>query len=746
MFPRLLVSLVLLVAWAALPACGDDSSMVTDSSVGTDGDTPDVAVPDGFCPATVTFRATGSTPDVHIAGPFNDWDETADRMVDDGTGVYRVTLALTPGVHPYKFFVEGDGREPWRLDPDNAYRAYDSGEENSGLRVADCRVPGLTVDTATGVRGEDGVGRIDATVRYDRRLAGPADMVTAELRSGRSTRALDGAEVTVAGDVITVAVTGLAEGKHTVRISAIDTAGVEAESVLLPVWIEAEPFEWRDALIYMILTDRFKNGDATNDGEPTMASPGAEWDGGDLEGVKEAIESGYLDRLGVSALWLTPFNDNPDVAYADADDFHSVAGYHGYWPVDARAVDPRLGGEEALDELVAVAHEHGIRILMDLVVNHVHEDHPYYRDHPTWFNTGCICGTGGCDWTERRLDCLFRDYMPDLNWEVTDASEQVIEDSLYWLERFDLDGFRVDAVKHVVDGAIFNLGMRVRERFETAGTEYFLMGETAQGWDSSSGPTEGGNPGNYDIISRYITPDGLDGQFDFVLYYAASLQFLGDTPGRGMAHVDFWTQASMERYPRGAVMTPYIGSHDTQRFLTLQAHPGQANNKWDDLPTAPDWDEPYDRMYVALAWLLAIPGAPLLYYGDEYGEFGGADPDNRHVMRFDGALNTREQNQLDRVSRLGRARADLVGLRRGAYRTLQADDDLWVVARGEGEDLVLVVVNRGAAPRAESIPVPADVAAEGRSFVDALAGGATPTVERAAITLTIPGRSALYLH
>ncbi|NIS33009.1 MAG: hypothetical protein GWN73_22015, partial [Actinobacteria bacterium] len=80
------------------------------------------------------------------------------------------------------------------------------------------------------------------------------------------------------------------------------------------------------------------------------------------------------------------------------------------------------------------------------------------------------------------------------------------------------------------------------------------------------------------IISRYITPYGLHGQFDFVLYYAGSLQFLGDFPGRGMAHVDFWTRASMEQYPLGSVMTPYIGSHDTQRFITLTAHPDLANN------------------------------------------------------------------------------------------------------------------------------------------------------------------------
>ena len=111
--------------------------------------------------------------------------------------------------------------------------------------------------------------------------------------------------------------------------------------------------------------------------------------------------------------------------------------------------------------------------MMDLVVNHVHEDHPYVDEHPDWFNSGCMCGTDQCDWTERRLDCLFRDYMPDVNWKHRDASEQMIEDALWWLETFDLDGARVDAVKHVDDLAVTNLGMRINEKFEVAGTDYY---------------------------------------------------------------------------------------------------------------------------------------------------------------------------------------------------------------------------------------------------------------------------------
>ena len=139
----------------------------------------------------------------------------------------------------------------------------------------------------------------------------------------------------------------------------------------------------------------------------------------------------------------------------------------------------------------------------DFVVNHVHQDHPYHIDHPEWFNQGCICGEENCDWTEHRLDCLFRDYMPDLNWKDRNASEQMIEDILWWIETYDLDGGRIDAVKHVNDLAITNLAVRINERFETAGTDIYLKGETAMGW---SGHNLESNSEQYGTINHYMGP------------------------------------------------------------------------------------------------------------------------------------------------------------------------------------------------------------------------------------------------
>ena len=664
-----------------------DGSAVDDGSTDLGGGDLGPELPAGLCPVEVTYRTTASTPTVHVAGTFNDFDPLADELVDDGAGTYRSTLLLAPGVYPYKLVVQGDGEEPWRLDPANGYRAWHEGVDNSGLRVADCFRPQLEVlyAEATAAAG------ITVGARYVQGRAGDLQEVRAELRRGRVRTALEVSYVLdESPPVAVVAAGGLAAGKYTVALTPVDREGAEGEPLLVLLWVEASPFDWKDALLYLSMPDRFRNGDPANDAAAGDASPGADFEGGDLNGLTEAVREGYFDQLGVNAIWVTPWVDNPAGSYLAADGVHRVTGYHGYWPTSPLGVDPRFGGPEALHELVEAAHERGIRILMDLVVNHVHEDHPYVSEHPDWLSDGCVCGTADCDWTERRLDCLFRPYMPDIDWTQLAAQERFLDDAEAWLATYDLDGFRVDAVKHVPDSAVQNLRVRIRDRFETGNAYYFMVGETAMGWDSGAGPTEGGNPTNYGTIARYVGPDALDGQLDFVLYYAAALQFLRDDPGRGMLHIDYWTRASLEQYPADAPMTPFLGSHDTPRWISLQSDPARATNQWSDLPAGPTTQEPYDRMYVAFGWLYALPGVPLLYQGDEYGQAGGADPDDRRMTRFGAELSARERSQLERVAALGRARAELPGLRSRVYRPLLVTEDVWVVARGRDADLAIV--------------------------------------------------------
>ena len=595
----------------------------------------------------VLFTWTGSASTVELAGEW-DWDNPT--TMTESSGIWSATLDLTDGLYCYKFIVDGD----YIFDPSNTYRGYCDGIENSVVRVGD--TPSLSHQ-----------------ITDDKLVVSSVDNPNFNYPFIQN------------GDTWELNLTQLEDGKHSITLAA------DGKESLAVFWTGPDAdFIWDDALIYMVMTDRFVNGNTSNDGAVSGAEAEADWMGGDLEGVTQMIKSGYFNDLGVNALWISPFNTNPTGSYVAADGQHMVSGYHGYWPVEPRQVDPRFGGEAALTEMVDAAHDAGLRVMADFVVNHVHEDHIYAQQHPEWFNQGCICGTDFCDWTERRLDCLFMDYMPDLDWKNRDASEQIIEDALWWAETFDLDGIRVDAVKHVDDHAMTNLATRINERFEATGTDFYLKGETAMGW---SGHSLEENAEQYQTINRYIGDDALDGQADFVLYHAV-VDNVFTSGNMDYQHLDFWTNRSQDQYVDGAVMVPYLGSHDSSRYLSRIQNDGTQYNQWEeqDRPNTPS-SASYQSAKQGIAWLLTTPGAPMLYMGDEFGQHGGADPDNRRMLDFN--LNDGQQDLKNFTSEIANVRLENEALRRGVYSTYHVESDMVAYEMTTAEQSLLVVLNRG---------------------------------------------------
>jgi glycosidase len=709
------------------------------------------------CPVTVAYTPP-RTAKVTIAGEWNNFSPSSQPLSGpDAQGAYRVTLQLPPGLYAYKFVLDGTD---WQLDPVNSYRKYSGGIENSGLRVADCHHPSLRIEPGSlqVSRPADGQGSLVVRVRASAAVGTASGLcsLSAEVRgNAEPPQAPPQAQVELSPDrtYADVRVDELRDGKYTLVLTP-QAHGRAGDELLLPFWIEPVAFSYADTPLYMAMTDRFVDGDGKNPGLLPGVRQSANYQGGDLAGVTQKIEAGYFDDLGVRALWLTPWNVQPDGPQLDATNQYEVSPYHGYWPIRARQVDPRLGGADALHALVRAAHRHGIRVLMDSVINHVHEQHEYHLDpkRQGWFRTDCICGTPGCDWTERRLTCLFAPYLPDINWTVPEASEQFIADALWWLEEFDLDGLRVDAVKHVEDAAILNLTARIRERFEQAGTRYYLLGETAMGWNEG---TIADNADNYDTIKRYLGPAGLDGQFDFVWYHAIAYRVFAYDDKRFL-HVDYWSHASISQFA-GSLMVPFLGSHDTSRFITQATYRDAtagsqwnrdiANNKWDNLPAPPPDQEPYDRLWLGMVTVMTLPGMPLLYYGDEYGEYGGSDPDNRHMMRFAPGLNSRESAQLVRMKALLKARAELRGLRRGDMLTVLLGEDQYAYARldHDPQQTALVVLNRTATQSTVAVPLPAELGyASGTVLRDRL-GGDTYVVSDTVLMVDVPARGALVL-
>jgi glycosidase len=455
------------------------------------------------------------------------------------------------------------------------------------------------------------------------------------------------------------------------------------------------PFDWRDAVLYFVLIDRYVDGDPANN-DPVGVEDPADWHGGDLAGLLQEIEAGTFEALGVNALWISSPLLVSDGAEGDPDG-HSYTAYHGYWPVDPDEVDPRLGDRALLEQVVQAAHRRGLRVVVDYVMNHVHAQSPLYAQHPDWFwpGEGCVCGQGcSFDTLPERERCWFRSYLPDFNHELAAPRYQSVSSAVRWARDLGLDGFRLDAIKHVAMQWTLDLRRRLAVEVEARGQPFYLVGETFTG--------------DRGLIRDYMGPDRLDGQFDFPLRAQIVEHLLA--PG-SMASLMAFMDDNDGFYAQGALMSTFIGNHDLPRVVHLAETPplfdawdmGHAR-AWNDRPQAPTDPAVYERLAVAYALLFTTAGVPLIYYGDEYGMAGGGDPDNRQPMRW-GGWSADQLRLRDAIAELGRLRARTPALRRGRRVTRAATDAAAVYAMVLGTDRVFVALNRGdAAEPAPGLP------------------------------------------
>ena len=686
----------------------DDDDVTDDDDATDDDDTTPTDEPDPElitvrdCTPLLSYRPTSTPGSVQIAGEWNGW--TPEEMQGpDEDGTWTVELPeLAAGEYAYKHLHNGDWEDappPW------AYAKWVDGNENRNLRMGDCHAPLL--QTVEAEASSDGTLHAVVQVALAADEAALDEASVEVTVGGQSVQAT----VDVAASTITIDVDGLEAGKHSVLVRAADSEGrrTENEPLWIPLWVEDEAFTWEDALIYFAFVDRFRNGDYGEDPlfDPVAATEDrANYQGGDFLGVLEALEEGWFQELGVNVLWLTPVYENPDDPYIAVDGVHNFSGFHGYWPIDPLAPESRAGdvwvdSEDRLHELIDAAHARGVRVMFDLVLNHVHEDHIYVNEHPEWFGGGCVCGTDGCGWEERALDCWFTGYLPDLDYRNHYVTQRVLDDTLELIRSYDVDAVRVDAAKHMDHVVMRSLSRRLKDEFEAGGgAEFYLVGETFTGGDG------------HGTIMEYVSPWELDGQFDFPLYWSIRSAFAQDA---SFHDLDGAVTAGEAAWGDG-LMSPFAGNHDVARLATDIA--GNDDGAWgftedwmaDGGDDVTQWDL-ITRQSMALAFTLTQPGAPLLYYGDEIGMAGSGDPDNRRFMTFEPNLSGNQSELLSRVRAIGRARADSRAIRRGDRRTLWVDDELYVYALEDGDDLAIVALNKGWSDRTEAIPL-------GRSDLD----------------------------
>jgi glycosidase len=487
----------------------------------------------------------------------------------------------------------------------------------------------------------------------------------------------------------------------------------------------------QDQIIYSLMIDRFYNGDPSNDSpivHDSLFKP-ANYNGGDLAGILQKIEEGYFDKLGVNTLWISPIVDNTNNPYREYPAPHRwYTGYHGYWPVSSTKVEEHFGDMNLARMVVEKAHERKINILLDFVSNHVHMEHPFWKEHRDWF--GVLELPDGRKnlrlWDEYRLTTWFEPYMPSFDYIGSyDALEFMTDNAVWWLNVTGADGFRHDAVKHVPNEFWRMLTKKLKRNIELPKKKkLYQIGETF---------------GGIDLIASYVTNGQLDAQFNFNLYDVAIPTFLDENASFKL--LDYQMQKSFHVFGYNNLMGNLMDSHDKIRYMAyadgdLEINDGRAGEiAWSNPPQV-DNPSSYEKLKVYMSYLLTIPGVPIIYYGDEIGMTGAADPDNRRMMRFDNELNEYEKKTFEDVSKLINIRKKHPALRYGDFLTLQADENIYAYIRSDMNERILTVVNKNYNKADVVLTIPSIY--KTRSAIDLLTSNKVPVVNNK-VSLTLEG-------
>jgi len=501
-----------------------------------------------------------------------------------------------------------------------------------------------------------------------------------------------------------------------------------------------------DDVIYLIMPDRFANGDPTND-EPAEfpgshdRSKSRAYHGGDLRGI--AAHLPYLKDLGITTLWLTPIVKNG-----------AAAEYHGYSAVDLYAVDPHLGTLEDYQELVNAAHKEHMKVFFDIVPNHVGPRHRWVKDAPLvdWFHgtleqhltshapvPGSFYGKEEVakkneptidlfeslvdphtppQLRKNLTDGWFFGVLPDMNTENPTVQQYLVQNSIWWAETSGLDGYRIDTFPYVSRAFWAQWHEQLRRIYPRLST----IGEVFHPDPTVTSFFAGGRKG-WDGIDTQLTT-----LFDFPLYFAMRDVLLSGAPVGRITNV--LREDSL--YPHPEFLVPFFANHDTTRFAGS--------------PTANA-----EKLKLAFGLTLTVRGIPELYYGDEIGMTGGGDPDNRRD--FPGGWTEDEHNAFTREGRtaqqqeifeyvqsLLQLRRDHNALREGKLWDLASDDSSYVFLRQSEDERLVVAFYDGDSAKTVTLSLQG-TPAEGVASVSGVFGKGRAELASQQLKLVLPSQS-----
>lgn len=449
-------------------------------------------------------------------------------------------------------------------------------------------------------------------------------------------------------------------------------------------------------VIYLIVTDRFSDGDPANNKGVDRKNPRA-WHGGDFKGIAKRIP--YLKELGVTAIWLTPWYDNPDEANQCDKPWCPNTNYHGYHAIDHYGVENHFGSMADLRVLIQECHRNGIKVVQDQVANHVGIQHPWAKRPPldNWFNpfsqntfNNSVLLSPNSSNAERDdlIKGWFNELLPDLNQDEPEVSRYLIQNALWWIGKTGIDGIRQDTIQYMPRAFILDWSAAIKKQYPN----YWMVGEVFEEDSAQTAFFQGGRKGW----------DGIDTElpsvFDFKLWRTSQEVFTGKKPARALRDVLKYDGL----YGNIDNVTLLTNNHDTDRFMSLKG-------------------ATLEGSMMHTAFVLSTRGIPQLYYGEEIGMTGGHDPDNRGD--FPGGFSGDPKNAFTKTGRSPdqqrmfewvrewiKIRRSRLPMKQGRTIDLFYDNDAYVFAResriGNMSAWNIVAFNNGGSDKTVSFPSP----------------------------------------
>jgi neopullulanase len=491
-------------------------------------------------------------------------------------------------------------------------------------------------------------------------------------------------------------------------------------------------------VMYLIMLDRFADGDPSNNGGIYDRKNKFYYHGGDLQGVIDHLP--YLKELGVTAIWLTPWYDNYDrLNQIELKEDKPSTGFHGYNPQDFYAVEEHFGTLAKLRELVETAHRSGIKIIQDQVMNHTGPYHPWVDDPPTptWFNgtkskhlknvfqTWVLHDLRAVESLKREtMEGWFLDFLPDLNQHDAEVSRYLIQNTLWWIGVTGLDGIRMDTWQYVPNSFWRDWTRALKREFPN----FKVVGEVKDSDVVHASFFQGGRV-RFDGVDS-----GLDSLLDFPLFYPLRHAFAEGKPIDEIPK----TLAKDYLYTNPELLVTLLGGHDDGRFMSEKG-------------------ATIAGLKLANAFVLTTRGVPQLYYGDELAMEGGDEPTTRGDFpggfrgdarnAFTAGGRTKDEQELFEFIRLLTSlRREYEPLRTGALVNLYVSEQQYAYARIKDNDAVVVVFNNDDKPAEIEFDLPRS-RVQWKQLYDRLREGESVTVIGGTFRSTLPKRSvAIYVQ